>query len=76
MDMDTDGLKALQTLGDAGHFFIFNRARKEIPRPLKLTASSADPWCARALCSRLPEPGHLYGDWGGLWGQFPVHLAT
>ena len=29
---------------------------------------------ARALCSRLAVPGHLYGDWGGLWGQFPVHL--
>ena len=25
---------------------------------------------ARALCSRLVVPGHLYGGWGGLWGQF------
>ena len=66
--MDTDGLKALQTLGDAGHFFIFHPLRKEIPQRMKYTARSADAWCA--------VPGHLYGDWGGLWGQFPVHLAT
>ena len=35
--MDTDGLKALQTLGDAGHFFIFHPLRKEIPQRMKYT---------------------------------------
>ena len=76
--MDSDGLKALQTLGDAGHFSIFNGARKEIPSSVKLTARSADAWCASALfpSGGTAVPGHLYGDWGGLWGQFPVHLAT
>jgi hypothetical protein len=67
--MDTDGLKALQTLGDASHFSIFSRLRKEILRSVKLMASSADPWCARALCSRLAVPGHLYGmGIGGVCG--------
>ena len=33
--MDTDGLKALQTLGDASHLFIFHRIRKDLPRPMK-----------------------------------------
>ena len=40
--MDTAGLKALQTLGDAGHFFIFHPLRKEIPQRMKYTARSAD----------------------------------
>jgi hypothetical protein len=47
--MDTDRLKALQTLGDASHFLLFNCARKEFLYAVKLTASSADPWCASAL---------------------------
>jgi len=59
--MDTDGLKALQTLGDATHFSIFSRMRKEIPRPVKLTASSADPWCASAL---FPSVGTRPFVWG------------
>ena len=59
--MDTDGLKALQTLGDASHFSIFNRMRKEIPRPVKLTARSADAWCASAL---FPAGGSRPFVWG------------
>jgi hypothetical protein len=59
--MDTDGLKALQTLGDAGHFSIFNGARKEIPSSVKLTARSADAWCASAL---FPSGGTKPFVWG------------
>ena len=59
--MDTDGLKALQTLGDAGHFSIFHRLRKEIPWPMKYTARSADAWCASAL---FPAGGSRPFVWG------------
>ena len=74
--MDTDGLKALQTLGDAGHFSIFHHMRKEIPHMMKYTARSADAWCASALFPSGGARPFVYGDWGGLWGHFPVHLAT
>ena len=70
------GLKALQTLGDASHFSIFSGARKEIPSSVKLTANSADPWCASALFPSGGTRPFVWGLWGGLWGQFPVHLAT
>ena len=59
--MDTDGLKALQTLGDASHFFIFHPPRKEIPQRMKYTARSADAWCASAL---FPSGGARPFVWG------------
>ena len=64
--MDTDGLKALQTLGDASHFSILNRLRKDLlrkdlPRSVKLTARSADAWCASAL---FPSGGARPFVWG------------
>ena len=59
--MDTDGLKALQTLGDAGHFSIFHHMRKEIPHMMKYTARSADAWCASAL---FPSGGARPFVWG------------
>ena len=49
VSMDTAGLKALQTLGDAGHFSIFHHMRKDLPHMMKYTARSADAWCASAL---------------------------
>ena len=63
--MDTDGLKALQTLGDAGHFSIFHHMRKEIPHMMKYTARSADA-CASAL---FPSVGTRPFVWG-LGGSF------
>ena len=68
--MDTAGLKALQTLGDASHFSIFNRARKEIPRSVKLTARSADAWCASALFPSVGTRPFVLGMMGigGVFG--------
>ena len=67
--MDTDGLKALQTLGDASHFSIFKGLRKEIPRSLKLTARSADAWCASALFP-AGRTRPFDSEFGGLLGPF------
>jgi hypothetical protein len=67
--MDTDGLKALQTLGDASHFFIFLPLRKEIPQRMKYTARSADAWCASAL-SPAGRTRPFDSEFGGLLGPF------
>ena len=64
--MDTAGLKALQTLGDASHLFIFHQVRKEIPRPMKYTARSADAWCASALFPSVGSRPFVWGLGGSL----------
>ena len=67
--MDTDGLKALQTLGDASHFSIFLPLRKEIPQRMKYTARSADAWCASALFP-TGRTRPFDSEFGGLLGPF------
>ena len=64
--MDSDGLKALQTLGDASHLFIFHQVRKEIPYLMKYTARSADPWCASALFPSVGTRPFVWGLGGSL----------
>ena len=72
--MDTDGLKALQTLGDAGHFSIFHWVRKEIPHPMKYTARSADAWCASALFPSGGARPFTYMGIGGVFGATFLYL--
>ena len=76
--MDPDGLKALQTLGDAGHFSIFHHMRKDLPHMMKYTARSADAWCASALFPSVGARPFVWGL-GGSLGPISctaVHLAT